>query len=319
MRFAYPAWLALGAAILVLTAGLIVVNRRRQRYLLRFSSLDLLERVAPTRPGLTRHLPAVLMLMAIGLLTIAVAGPTQEVKVPRNRATVILAIDVSLSMEATDVAPSRLAAAQDAAKQFARDLTPGVNLGIISFAGVVNVMVSPTTDRAVAIQAIDNLKLDERTATGEAITSALKSIEAFTKTISVAANEGPPPSRIVLMSDGKETTGRPALDAAQAAKDAGVPISTISFGTDHGTVVITGQTQPVPIDEQSMRDIAQISGGDFHLAATADELRTVYAQLGEQIGYELKDQDNSRPWLIAGTLMVLAAAATALLITQRIP
>ncbi|MEO5834296.1 MAG: VWA domain-containing protein [Nakamurella sp.] len=317
MTFAHPLWFALGGAVLALLVGYLLVNRRRQRHLLRFASLELLERVAPTRPGRVRHIPTALMLVAMVLLTVAVTGPTQEVKVPRNRATVVLAIDVSLSMMATDVAPSRLQAAQDAAKQFAADLTPGVNLGIISFAGVVNVMVSPTTDRAVAVRAIDDLKLDERTATGEAITSALKSIETFTS--SIAGAEGPPPARIVLMSDGKETTGRSALEAAQAAKDAGVPISTISFGTTHGTVQIRGTEQSVAIDEESMRQIAAISGGDFHSAATAEELRTVYSQLGEQIGYEIKDQDNSRPWLIAGTLLVILAAGAALVVTQRIP
>ncbi|MEP6981847.1 MAG: VWA domain-containing protein [Nakamurella sp.] len=317
MTFAHPLWFALGGAVLALLVGYLLVNRRRQRHLLRFASLELLERVAPTRPGRVRHIPTALMLVAMVLLTVAVTGPTQEVKVPRNRATVVLAIDVSLSMMATDVAPSRLQAAQDAAKQFAADLTPGVNLGIISFAGVVNVMVSPTTDRAVAVRAIDDLKLDERTATGEAITSALKSIETFTS--SIAEAEGPPPARIVLMSDGKETTGRSALEAAQAAKDAGVPISTISFGTTHGTVQIRGTEQSVAIDEESMRQIAAISGGDFHSAATAEELRTVYSQLGEQIGYEIKDQDNSRPWLIAGTLLVILAAGAALVVTQRIP
>ena len=317
MTFAYPLWFLLGLVVLGLLVGYLVVNRRRRRYLLRFSSLDLLDRVAPTRPGRLRHVPTALMLAAMVLLTVAVTGPTEEVKVPRNRATVVLAIDVSLSMMATDVAPSRLQAAQEAATQFARDLTPGVNLGIISFSGIVNVLVSPTTDRGVAVQAIQDLKLDERTATGEAITSALQSIQTFTKTI--AGAEGPPPARIVLMSDGKETTGRSALDAAQAARDAGVPISTISFGTTHGTVEIEGAQQPVAIDEASMRQIASISGGDFHSAATAEELRTVYAELGEQIGYELKEQDNSRPWLIAGTILVLLAAGASLVVTQRIP
>ncbi len=317
MSFAHPLWFLLGLVVLGLLVGYLLVNRRRRRYLLRFASLDLLERVAPTRPGRLRHVPTALMLTAMVLLTVAVTGPTEEVKVPRNRATVVLAIDVSLSMMATDVAPSRLEAAQEAATQFARDLTPGVNLGIISFSGIVNVLVSPTTDRAVAVQAIQDLKLDERTATGEAITSALQSIQTFTKTI--AGAEGPPPARIVLMSDGKETTGRSALDAAQAAKDAGVPISTISFGTTHGTVEIEGTQQSVAIDEASMRQIASISGGDFHSAATAEELRTVYAELVEQIGYELKEQDNSRPWLIAGTILVLLAAGASLVVTQRIP
>ncbi len=317
MTFTSPWWLALGLVVLLLLVGYLLVNRRRSRYFLRFASLELLERVAPARPGPLRHAPTAVLLVGVCLLTVAVAGPTQQVKVPRNRATVMLAIDVSLSMMATDVAPSRLQAAQDAAKQFATDLTPGVNLGIISFAGVVNVLVAPTTDRNVAIQAIESLKLDLRTATGEAITSAVKTIQAFTKTISGA--EGPPPARIVLMSDGKETTGRSAFDAAAAAREAGVPISAISFGTSHGTVDIDGTRQPVAIDEDSLREIATLSGGDFHSAATAAELRTVYQQLGDQIGYEIKDQENSRPWLIAGTLAVLIAAGGALMLTQRIP
>ena len=318
MTFAYPIWLLIGSvAILLLAAGYILISRRRQRYTLRFASLDLLDKVAPNRPRATRHIPAALLLIGVALLTVAVAGPTQDVKVPRNRAVVMLAIDVSLSMEATDIAPNRLAAAQVAAKQFANDLTPGVNLGIISFSGVVNVMLSPTTDRTAAVQAIDSLKLDERTATGEAITAALKSIEAFSKTISGV--EGPPPARIVLMSDGKETAGRPATDAAKDAKAAGVPISTISFGTDHGSIEIQGTRQDVAIDEQSMRDIADLSGGDFHSAATAEELKSVYSQLGEQIGYETKQQDNSRPWVVWGTIVVALAAAGSLLITQRIP
>ncbi len=318
MRFAYPGWFGLGAAVVALLIGYLFVNGRRKRHTLRFASLDLLDRIAPKRPGPVRHIPTALMLIGICLLTIAVTGPTEEVKVPRNRATVMLAIDVSLSMEATDVNPNRLVAAQEAATQFAEELTPGVNLGIIAFAGVATVLVSPTTDRNQAVQAIADLKLDQRTATGEAIISGLRAIEAFTKTISGA--EGPPPARIVLMTDGKQTTGRDAFEAAQEAADSAVPISTISFGTDNGSIVLPdGTPVEVAVDEESMQEIARISGGDFHTAATAEELKTVYSQLGEQIGYELKEQDNSRPWLLAGTIAVLIAAAASLVITQRIP
>jgi Ca-activated chloride channel homolog len=317
VKFAYPAWFALGGAVLLLAAGYVLIQRMRRKHLLRFASLELLDRVAPARPGRTRHLPTVVMLVGMVLLTVALAGPTQDVKVPRNRATVMLVIDVSLSMEATDVAPNRLVAAQEAAKQFATDLTPGVNLGIVSFSGVVNVLLSPTTDRPAAIQAISDLKLDSRTATGEAITAAIKSIQAFAKTI--GGTDQPPPARIVLMSDGKETAGRPAFDAARDAKAAGIPISTISFGTSHGTIEVQGQRQNVAVDEASMREIASLSGGDFHTAATAEELKEVYSQLGEQIGYEIKQQDNSRPWVIGGTLIVMLAGFAALLVTQRVP
>jgi Ca-activated chloride channel homolog len=258
------------------------------------------------------------------LLTTAMAGPTAEQRVPRNRATVMLVIDVSLSMEATDVKPSRLKAAQDAAKDFATGLTPGINLGLISFAGTASVMVSPTTDRASVAKAIDNLTLAESTATGEAIFAALQSIEGFAQIVGGA--DGAPPARVVLMSDGKQTVPtddgddpRGAFTAARAAKDAKVPVSTISYGTTEGEVTIDGKSQAVPVDDDSMKQIAGLSGGEFYKAATADELHRVYDTLGEQIGYETKDADASKPWLILGTIGALIAAGGALLISQRLP
>jgi Ca-activated chloride channel family protein len=248
---------------------------------------------------------------------VALAGPTADAKVPRNRATVMLAIDVSLSMESTDVAPNRLDAAKEAATQFVKDLTPGVNLGLVSFAGISTVLVSPTTDRAPAIAAIAALKLDERTATGDAIISCLQTIDVFSKTISGA--DGPAPARIVMMTDGKQTVGRSVEDAAKQAADAKVPISMIAFGTDHGMITYKGSSIAVPLDTSSMQEIARISGGDFHTAASAEELKSVYSQLGEQIGYEIKQQDVSRPWTIAGTILVMLGAAGALVIGGRIP
>jgi Ca-activated chloride channel family protein len=244
--------------------------------------------------------------------------------VPRNRATVMLVIDVSLSMESTDVRPTRLRAAQDAAKDFANGLTPGINLGLISFAGTASVMVSPTTDRTSVGKAIDNLKLAESTATGEAIFAALQSIEGFAQIVGGA--DGSPPARIVLMTDGKQTVPtdnaddpRGAFTAARAAKDAKIPVSTISFGTSDGAVTIDGKSQPVPVDDESMKQIASLSGGEFYKAATADQLHRVYDTLGEQIGYETKDADASKPWLVLGTLAALLAAGSALLISQRLP
>ena len=147
MNFAQPFWLALGIIVLALGIGYLIAQRRTRRHTMRFANLELLEKVAPRRPGRWRHLPTALVLVGLVLLTVALAGPTADTKEARNRATVMLAIDVSLSMEATDVAPNRLAAAQEAATQFVDDLTPGVNLGIVSFAGIATVLVSPTTDR----------------------------------------------------------------------------------------------------------------------------------------------------------------------------
>jgi Ca-activated chloride channel homolog len=323
-RFTSPAWFLLFVVIAGLVAGYVVVQRMRRRRVMRFTNLELLEKVAPKKPSRLRHLPAIVLVGALMLLTTAMAGPTAEQRVPRNRATVLLVIDVSLSMQATDVKPTRIHAAQESAKSFTQGLTPGINLGLISFAGTATVLVGPTTDRLPVSNAIDNLKLAQSTATGEAIFAALQSIDGFSQVVGGA--QGPPPARIVLMSDGKQTIPtqnaddpRGAFTAARAAAEKKIPISTISFGTENGEVTIDGKTQMVPVDDESMREIASLSGGEFYKAATAEQLRAVYDTLGEQIGYEIKDADASRPWLMLGTLAALLAASSALIISQRLP
>lgn len=184
-------------------------------------------------------------------------------------------------------------------------------------------LVNPTTDRAGVSKAIDNLKLAQSTATGEGIYAAMQSIQSFSAVVGGA--DGPPPARIVLMSDGKQTVPedlyapRGAYTAAQAAKQAQMPISSISFGTEHGSVDIEGKQQDVRVDDESLREIARLSGGEFYKAASADELKRVYADLGEQIGYELKNADASKPWVVLGTIILMAGAATALVFGQRLP
>lgn len=321
--FAAPWWFLLLIAVAAVAVGYVLAQRARRRRTMRFANLALLEKVAPRTQGWVRHLPAVLVVLSLLMLTVALAGPTAEQKVPRNRATVMLVIDVSLSMEATDIVPTRLKAAQEAATQFAKNMTPGINLGLISFAGTATVLVNPTTDRNGVINAIGSLKLAQSTATGEGIFAALQSVESFSSVVGGA--DGPPPARIVLMSDGKQTVpedlyaARGGYTAAQAAKQAGVPISSISFGTTHGTVDIDGKAQPVPVDDESLHEIARLSGGEFYKAASAEELKKVYADLGEQIGYELKDADASKPWVVVGTLMLMLGAAASLFYGQRLP
>ncbi|WP_410597642.1 VWA domain-containing protein [Amycolatopsis sp. lyj-23] len=321
--FASPWWFLLLIAVAAVAVGYVLAQRARRKRTMRFANLDLLEKVAPKSQGWIRHLPAVLIVLSLLLLTVALAGPTAEQKVPRNRATVMLVIDVSLSMEATDVLPTRLQAAQEAATSFARNMTPGINLGLISFAGTATVLVNPTTDRNGVIKAIENLKLAQSTATGEGIFAALQSVESFSSVVGGA--DGPPPARIVLMSDGKQTVpedlyaARGGYTAAQAAKQAGVPISSISFGTTHGSVTIDDKPQPVSVDDESLREIARLSGGEFYKAASAEELKKVYADLGEQIGYELKDADASKPWVVVGTLILMLGAAASLFFGQRLP
>jgi Ca-activated chloride channel family protein len=326
MSFTQPWWLLLLPVVAALGVGNWMVQRRRRRDVVRFTNLELLERVVPRRPGWVRHVPTALLLVALLLLTVAVAGPTAEARVPRNRATVMLVIDVSLSMKATDVAPTRLQAAQVAAKTFADRLTPGINLGLISFAGTAAVLVSPTTDREPVKHAIDGLKLSESTATGEAIFAALQSIQGFSEGLS-GGPEGPPPARVVLMSDGKQTLPGPegeneprgSFTAAHKASDVKVPVSTISFGTAFGTIDLQGRRTPVAVDDDSLRTIAQISGGQFFTAASQEELQQVYATLGEQIGYETRRVDVSHSWLVVGTLLAMLGLGGALALGRRLP
>ena len=316
--FSSPWWFLLLAVVAALVAGYVVALRSRRKRIMKFTNLELLERVAPRSQSRLRHVPAALLVVSLLLLIFALAGPTAEQKVPRNRATVMLVIDVSLSMEATDVKPTRLRAAQDAARSFAEGLTPGVNLGLISFAGTATVLAAPTTEREGVVHAIENLKLAQSTATGEGIFAALQAIESFSAVIGGA--EGPPPARIVLMTDGKQTVPqdeyapRGAFTAAGVAKQKGIPITTISFGTSYGSVEIDGTRVPVEVDDASMREIARLSGGDFYKAATAEELKQVYDSLGEQIGYEIKETDASKPWVMLGTITLIGAAVGSLLI-----
>ncbi|MFC0434064.1 VWA domain-containing protein [Kutzneria buriramensis] len=320
--FTDPLWLLLIAVVAVLAIGYLVVQRVRVRDTKRFTNLELLERVAPRRPGWQRHIPPAMLAVGLILLSIALAGPTAEQKVPRNRATVMLVMDVSLSMNSTDIPPSRLAAAQSAAKSFADQLTPGVNLGLIEFAGSATVLVSPTTDRNQVKAGIDALKPAEATATGDAIAAAVQAIQSFGKLLTGA--DGPPPARIVLLSDGRENNPadpnapRGAYTQAKAAHQAQMPISGIYFGTKGGTADIDGQQEDVPGDEQQMQQIARLSGGDSYDAHSAGQLQNVYNSLASQIGYETKQVDASQPWLALGTLISLLSVAASVLITQRI-
>jgi Ca-activated chloride channel family protein len=236
---------------------------------------------------------------------------------------VMLVIDVSQSMRSTDVAPNRMAAAQEAAKEFAGELTPGINLGLIAYAGTATVLVSPTTNRDATKVALDKLQFADRTATGEGIFTALQAIATVGAVI--GGGDTPPPARIVLFSDGKETmptnpdNPKGAYTAARTAKDQGVPISTISFGTPYGFVEINGQRQPVPVDDETMKKVALLSGGNSYNAASLAELKGVYASLQQQIGYETIKGDASVGWLRLGALVLALAALAALLINRRLP
>ncbi|MFI9502973.1 VWA domain-containing protein [Nocardia sp. NPDC052566] len=331
-HFTAPIWLAFIVVIGLIVLGYVLVQLGRHRRMLRFSNMELLEKVAPTRLNLTRHIPIMLLVIGLCALTFAAAGPTAVKKVARNRATVVLVMDVSLSMQATDVPPNRLQVAQKAGKEFVDGLPSGLNLGFVTFAGTASVMVPPTVNREQVKSAIDNIKLAERTATGEGILTALNSIETLASVLGGA--QTPPPARIVLMSDGKQTVPddkdvdnpRHGFTAARLAKSKGVPVSTISFGTEWGSVEIQdqdGKGPPqrvkVPVDNDSLREIAKLSGGDFYTASSLEQLTAVYDTLQEQIGYELTRGDASRPWMLAGLLFITAGVGASLVFRQRLP
>jgi len=250
-------------------------------------------------------------------LIVSLAVPSTNVRVPRERATVMMAMDVSLSMKATDIQPTRFQAMQSAAKKFVDVLPARINLGLVSFAGTANTLVAPTTSRPPVRVAIDHLQLAESTAIGEAVFTSLSAIDSFQATLEGAGQKAPP-ARIVLLSDGYNTVGRADTQAIAAAKAAGVPVSTIAFGTDYGTLSLDGETVPVPVDRSTLKNIADKTGGTYHEAATAQELEQVYKDLGSQIGYSNEPKDIS-PWFVrGGVLFALIGAAMSLLWTNRL-
>ena len=322
--FATP-WFFLYLLIVALAVAVyILLQRARNRRVLRFANMPLLEQVAAGRkPRRWRHLPAALLVAALALLTTAMAGPTHDVRIPRNRAVVMLVIDVSESMTATDVAPSRIQAAREAGKRFADTLTPGINLGLVKFSSGATLLVAPTTDHDQVKQAIDKLVPEPRTATGEGILTALQAI-ATTGAV-MGGGDGPPPARIVLESDGKETVPpdleapRGAFTAARAAKEQGVQISTISFGTKDGVVTIDGQSIPVPTDDDSLAKIAELTGGQAFRAGSLDELNRVYSTLDQQIGYQVVQGDASAGWIALGALVLALSVCAGILLNRRLP
>ena len=322
--FANPWFFLYLLVVAAAVVGYVLVQRSRNRRVLRFSNLPLLEQVATGRkPRRWRHLPAALLVAALAFLTTAMAAPTTDIRVPRDRAVVMLVIDVSESMAATDVAPSRIAAARDAAKKFADILTPGVNLGLVKFAANATLLVSPTVDRDAVKRAIDTLQPEPRTATGEGIFTALQAIATVGAVM--GGGDGPPPARIVLESDGKETVPgdpdapRGAFTAARAAKEQGVAISTIAFGTPEGTVNIDGQNIPVPVDDSTLQKITEISGGEAFHADSLNELTHVYSTLQQQIGYQVIRGDASSGWIALGGLALAASIGAGIVLNQRLP
>jgi Ca-activated chloride channel homolog len=314
MSFGAP--LVLAALILVPLAVIAYARhqRHRRRAAAAFASPALLASVAPRRPGWRRHAPMAAFALALAVLIVAAAKPQKTVAVPVERAAIMLATDVSGSMEATDVRPSRLVAARRAAMNFVNGVPRGVNVGVMAFNGRPRVLQSPTPEREDIRTALTRLSPSGGTATGDAIASALRVLRTPT-----GINKKPPPSAIVLLSDGASTKGKNPIAAAQEAKRAKIPVYTVALGTPAGTIEVPrpgGQSgtevRRVPPDPDSLAQIARASGGQTFTADNASELKRVYQKLGSQLGTEKRKRQLTSSFAGGALVLLLVGAGMSL-------
>jgi Ca-activated chloride channel family protein len=311
-------WWLLGVA--ALAGAYVAMQFRRKSYAVRFSNVDLLDKVAPRSPGWKRHLVAAGYLLALGILVVAVAQPQADTRVPKERATIILAIDTSLSMQATDVAPTRIDAAKVAARRFVRSIPKKLQVGLVSFSGSTSLLVPPTNDRNAVVTGITGLELDQGTAIGDAVNQSLDAIKAVPRDKSGKAA----PAVIVLLSDGKTTVGTPTEDAIAPARRAGVPVFTIAYGTAEGYIVVDNGTSgpqkySVPVDQAALQSLAEGTNGQSFEAASVDDLTAVYQRLGSAIGYDTEQREITWKVLAAGLALLAAVGGLSLAWFQRLP
>ena len=318
MSFSSPFVLAGLVAVPVLVAWYLRQQRRRRDVAATFSSPLLTESVAPRRPGWRRHAPMLVFLIAIALLIAAAAKPQRTVAVPVNSAAIMLLNDVSSSMSATDVAPSRLGAAKKAASKFVSGVPASVQVGLLEFARRPVLLQSPTTDHPLTLAAIAGLHPGGGgTAIGEALTTAVHALTTLPR------KEGKrPPGAIVLLSDGSSNVGPGPVEAARQAKADHIPVYTISLGTSHGTIPAkrNGQTvsTPVPVSSQELAEIAQASGGRAYTAADSAKANAVYAHLAVALGHKKVKREITADVAGGGLALLLVGGAMTLMWFGRI-
>jgi Ca-activated chloride channel family protein len=343
--------------LLVVPGALVLyrlIQRRRSRYAVRFTNVDLLGNLVPRRPAWRRHVPPAFYVVAMAALVLALARPSMAVQVPREEATIILTMDVSGSMEATDVSPTRLAAAQQAANDFVDQLPAGVKVGLVAFSTAPRIVVQPTTDRAAVHQGIADLRARGGTALGDAIATSLEAAgldvaklmnnPAAAPSASPSGGPSASPSAVpsggasgapgsteqpviatVLLSDGANSTGElDPLPAAELAAELGVPIYTIALGTADGIVTVPDDqgrlnTVNVPPDTETLAAIAETTGGRSFEAPSARDLAQIYDSLGSRIGYTTEEREVTQWFAAAGLLLVVAGAGLAAHWFNRFP
>ncbi|MDE3722826.1 VWA domain-containing protein [Nocardiopsis sp. N85] len=305
-------WLLL---LVPLLGAYVFAQTQRREYTVRFTNLSLLDQVVPHRPDVRRHVPTALFTLTLGVLIASMALPAMPVEQPRERATIIVAVDVSLSMAATDIEPDRLRAAKESAQGFVATLPDRFNVGLVAFSAQATVVSSPTHDHQAVIGSIENLQLGPGTAIGEGVFASLDAIRGFDE----ESQDDPPPSAIVLLSDGENTSGREIAQASAAARQEGVPVSTIAFGTGAAMIEIDGYQVPADIDKEALQELAQVTEGHFYEAESETELDDVYEDIGSSLGTETVHEEIVTRFVLIAILLALATAATSLLWFQRLP
>ena len=352
MGLLWPAYLLLLTAIPLVVLAYLLVLRRRRRFAVHYSSLSLIRQAMPGGTRWKRHLPFVLIVLALGLLILALSRPFANVTVASSRTTVVLALDVSLSMCASDIDPNRLTVAQEAAKNFIESQEEGTQVGIVAFAGIAQLIVPPTTDRDVLVEAVDNLITARRTAVGSAIARSLDALAEVNPDISPISvyssplDSGPDPDLegvlqpdvIVLLTDGASNRGVRPLAAAEAARDRGVRVYTIGFGTESPSVMMCtpdqlggdelnnrigrggfgnfgnfggrpGRRNFLRLDERTLIRVAEITEAEYYAAESADELLEVFSTIPVQSEDKKVRMEVSAVFTAIGALLTLCAVA----------
>jgi Ca-activated chloride channel family protein len=305
LQFLAPSrlWLLLLIPALV---GLYLAMVQRKRNRNARVGRTMFDLVIPRDRTWLRHVAVGLSILSLLTLTLAFAKPKDSVAVPRERATIVVAIDVSLSMMATDVQPNRLDAAKAAAQNFVLSLPAKFNVSLVSFAASATTLVPPTLDRGAVTAAIGSLTPQTGTAIGEGIYTSLAAL------LQVPPDPDNPkavvPGRIVLLSDGKTQIGRPSDQAARAALAQKVPIYTIAYGTEGGYIDVQGRREPVPVDKAELARVSRISGGEAYSAGSAGELKQVYKDIGSSVGKEKVDKEVTSRYAGFGLAFAILAA-----------
>lgn len=347
MNFLWPEMLWLLAVVPLLVLLYLWVLRRRKRIALRYASLSLVREAAGRGPGWRRHVPPLLFVSALTLMIAAVARPTAVVTLPSQHDLVVLAIDVSRSMLAEDVRPSRIVAAQEAARTFVNEQPLNTRIAVVAFAGTAALVQSPTNVKADIISAIDRFQLQRATAIGNAIVVSLATIfpEAGIDVANMGARpaagafslDGPvdPPGNgqpfrpvapgsygsaaIILLTDGQTTTGVDPIEAAKLAADRGVRVFTVGVGTPDGEILRTeGWSMRVRLDEESLKSIASITQGEYYYAGTALDLKKIYQTLNAKLVFETKETEVTALFSAVAAALALLAATLSLLWFNRV-